>query len=249
MKSFIVALCTVCSLAAGMTAHAGEVLFDTSHTVVFPPQSDAPLGLKRFLALFEERGVKVSVDDAPVTAKRLASVDTLVLPGPMRPFDGEEIDRIESFVRGGGNLVVLLHISPPAARLTERFGIIVSNMVISEHENLIKNESQDFYVKDFTPHAITRGVKTVALLGTWGLLAEGEATIVASTTERAWGDSNRNRSYDIGEPMIKAGVVAVAEPGKGKVVVVADDAPLANAFLDVGDNLTLARNIVTWLTQ
>jgi hypothetical protein len=30
-------------------------------------------------------------------------------------------------------------------------------------------------------------------------------------------------------------------------VVIADDAPLANAFLAMGDNLALARNIVEWV--
>ena len=247
MKYVMAFICTVLFVASSEIALAGGVLFDTSHTVVFQPHSEQSLGLKSFLSLFEERGRKVSVGNAPITVKSLASFDTLILPGPMRPFGKGEIDLIDTFVRDGGNLVILLHISSPVARLTERFGIIVSSMVISEHENLIKEQSQDFFVKDIKPHPVTKGVHSIALLGTWGLLAEEGAAIVASTTERAWGDGNRNRIYDEGEPMVKAGVVAVAEPGKGKVVVVADDAPLANAFLEMGDNLALARNIVEWV--
>jgi hypothetical protein len=247
MKAIMTFICTILFLANSGVSLAGGVLFDTSHTVVFQPQSEESLGLKSFLSLFEQRGRKVSVGKAPITAKSLASLDTLILPGPMRPFEKGEIDLIDSFVRGGGSLVVLLHISSPVARLTERFGIIVSNMVISEHENLSKGQSQDFFVKDIRPHPVTKGIHSIALLGTWGLIADEGATIIASTTERAWGDGNRNRVYDEGEPMLKVGVVAVAEPGKGKVVVIADDAPLANAFLAMGDNLALARNIVEWV--
>ncbi|MFQ5585299.1 MAG: DUF4350 domain-containing protein [Thermodesulfobacteriota bacterium] len=249
MKTITVLLCTILFLANSGVSRAGEVLFDTSHRVIFHPQSEEPLGLQGFLSLFEQRGVKVSVSDAPITASTLESIDTLVLPGPMQPFEQGEIDLINSFVRRGGNLIVLLHISFPVARLTERFGIIVSSMVISEHENLIGGKSQDFFVKDITPHPVTRGVGSIALLGTWGLMAEEGAAIVASTTDHAWGDSNRNRVYDEGEPMVKVGVVAVAEPGRGKVVVIADDAPLANAFLGMGDNLTLAQNIAEWVRR
>ncbi|MFQ5328932.1 MAG: DUF4350 domain-containing protein [Thermodesulfobacteriota bacterium] len=247
MKTVMTLILTILLLTNGGSALAGGVLFDTSHTVVFQPQSEESLGLKSFLSLFEKSGRKVSIGDAALTEKRLASIDTLILPGPMRPFEKDEIDLIDSFVRGGGSLIVLLHISSPVARLTEKFGIIVSSMVISEHENLIKEQSQDFFVKDIKAHPVTKGVHSIALLGTWGLLAEDGATIIASTTERAWGDSNRNRVFDEGEPMVKVGVVAVAEPGKGRVVVIADDAPLANAFLDMGDNLTLAGNIVEWV--
>ena len=247
MKKIMIFICTILFLVNIGASLAGRVLFDTSHTVVFQPQSEESLGLKSFLSLFEQKGHKVSVGNALVTRSRLTSFDTLILPGSMRPYEKGEIDLIEYFVRGGGSLVVLLHISSPVARLTERFGIIVSNMVISEHENLIKGQNQDFFVKDIKPHPVTKGVRSIALMGAWGLMADEGATIIASTTERAWGDSNRNRVYDEGEPILKVGVVAVAEPGKGKVVVIADDAPMANAYLAMGDNLALARNIVEWI--
>ncbi len=82
------------------------------------------------------------------------------------------------------------------------------------------------------------------------MLAEKGATVVISTTNHVWAAGNRNRVYDDGESVVgKVGVVAVAEAGKGKVVVIADDAPMANAFLGVGDNLRLANNIVDWMTE
>ncbi len=246
---FLTALFLVLSFAAG--ANAGNVYFDVSHRVIFQPDSDKKLGLKRFVSLFEKNGDKVHVKAPDFNATEAEKPDVLVLPGSMTEYSVPEIDKIENFVKEGGSLLVLLHIAPPLARVTERFGIVLSNAVISERENLIDGKSQDFYAKDISSHPVTDDVSSIALYGTWGLLAEKNAEIVASTSDEAFMDFNRNRVFDKaeGELEIKVGVVAVSEYGKGKVVVVADDAPLANAFLDKGDNLKLAGNIISWLTE
>ncbi len=230
-------------------ADAEGVLFDLSHRVIFHPLSDAPLGLKRFAALFEEKEVKVTVSDGSLTAEILGKYDTLVLPGSMTPYSKGEIEMVRDFVQKGGNLLVLLHIAPPLFEMTKPFGIILSSAVMSEEENLIEKSSQDFYAKAITPHSLTAGVKSIALYGTWGLLAEREAKTLAFTSEKAFGDFNRNRRYDSGEPRTRAGILTVADYGKGKVVVLADDAPFANHFLDMGDNLRLARNLVDWFSK
>ena len=246
---FFMTLFLILSFATG--ANAGNVYFDVSHRVIFQPDSDRKLGLKRFVSLFEKNGDKVHIKSPDFNAIEAARPDVIVLPGSMTEYSGPEIYRLEKFVKEGGNLLVLLHIAPPLARVTERFGIVLSNAVISEKENLIDKSSQDFYAKDISSHPLTKDVSSIALYGTWGLLAEKNAEIVASTSDEAFMDFNRNRVLDKaeGELEIKVGVVAVSEYGKGKVVVVADDAPLANAFLDKGDNLKLARNIISWLTN
>lgn len=227
--------------------HAGDIIFDTSHRVIFQPRSEKYLGLKDFLTLFEKDGNRVDVVDKNLSRESLTKTDVLVIPGSMRPYKAGEIHSIESYVRDGGSLLVLLHIAPPLARLTERFGIILSNVVISESVNTINKQSQDFYAHDIAPHPVTEGVKSIALYGAWALMTEGNAKVIASTSKHAWGDMNRNRIFDAGEPMLKFGLVAATEFGKGRVVVVADDAPLANAFIGEADNVQMAKNIIRWL--
>lgn len=244
---FLVTLLLVLSFTEEATA--GNVYFDVSHRVIFQPDSDKKLGLKRFVSLFEKNGDKVHIKAPNFNAPREARPDVLVLPGSMMAYSPKEINSIEKFVKEGGSLLVLLHISPPLAGVTKRFGIVLSNAVISDTENLIDGQSQDFYAKHISPHPVTEGVSSVAVYGTWGLLPEKDARVVAATSDNAFADFNRNRVRDKDEPKIKVGVVAISEYGKGKVVVVADDAPLANAFLDKGDNLKLAKNIVSWLTE
>lgn len=247
MIRFLVMILLVLTFAA--ETNAANVYFDVSHRVIFQPDSDKKLGLKSFVSLFEQRGDKVYIKAPDFNGAKELRPDLIVLPGTMKQYSPKEIDQIESFVSDGGNLLVLLHIAPTLARVTERFGIILSNAVISETENLIDGKSQDFYAKDIVPHPVTKGVSSVALYGTWGMMAEKGAKIVAYTGDKAFMDFNRNRVRDKDEPGMKVGLVAVSEYGSGKVVVVADDAPLANAFLGMGDNLKLAENIVSWLTE
>ena len=236
-------------LSLSGSAISSEIYFDTSHRVIFHPSSEQHLGLKKFVSLFSEKGNHVEIGDASLGTLGRGTVDVLVIPGSMVPYSQEEIAFIEKFVKDGGKLLVLLHIAPPLARLTEKFGIILSNAVISETKNLINGKSQDFFAKDIASHELTKGISKIALYGTWGIFAEGAGKVIASTSENAYADFNRNRRLDHGEPKGKMGVVAVSSYGKGKVLVVADDAPLANAFLDVGDNRIFANNIVSWLTR
>lgn len=242
-------ICSLFLLSVSGNAVSAQVYFDTSHRVIFHPTSDEHLGLKRFVSFFSEHGDYVEIGDYPLTILDTGAIDVLIIPGAMVPYSKEEIALIVKYVNNGGKLLVLLHIAPPLARLTERFGIILSSAVISENENLIEGQSQDFYVRDMVAHEITKGVSEIALYGSWGLLAEGAGKVIASTSNNAYADFNRNRRFDYGEPKARMGVVAVADYGEGKVVVVADDAPLANAFLDVADNRKLAENIVAWLSM
>lgn len=231
------------------TLHAGEAIFDISHHVIFQPDSEKPLGLKKFVNLFESMGSKAVLSEKNISPETLSRADVLIIPGSMRAYSKEEIDRIQLYVIEGGSLLVLLHIAPTLARVTERFGIILSNFVVSESINTIGGQSQDFYAKDIASHPVTKGIKSVALYGAWALLTEGNAKTVVSTSARAWGDINRNRMFDGGEPAQKFGLIAATDFGKGKVVVVADDAPLANAFIGEADNMGLAKNIINWLTK
>ena len=178
----------------------------------------------------------------------LEGVDVYIVAGPSREFLEEEVKALKDFVAEGGSLLVLLHISGPVARLTEAFGVIVSNHVISEEENTLGG-SQDFYVTRFSRHPVTAGLKKIAVFGAWGLLAEGGAEIVAKTSERAWADMNRNRLHDEGEPRAGFGVLAVRKFGKGKAVVVSDDAVFSNSFITAADNRKLAGNILDWFKE
>ena len=231
------------------TAAAATTVFDMGHTEIFSPVKDGPLNYSTFHGMWKLSGEEVGLNKEPVTAARLSKVKTYIIAGPVQSFTREEVAALESFVKNGGNLLVLLHIAPPVAQLTNSFGILVSNFTIGETTGLIDNKSQDFFVTNFGAHAVSAGLEKISVYGTWGLMANEPAMTVAATTAKAWADMDRNRKFDKGEPQQEFGIVAVSEAGKGKVVVVADDAPFANKFIGEADNRRLAENIIRWFKQ
>ena len=232
-----------------LSAPSGRVVFDLSHNEIFSPLNKTDLDYSEFYSMFKASGADVSVNRKAPNPMLLSGVKTYVIAGPSTEFNHREMGALHSFVSEGGNLLVLLHISSPVARLTESFGIVVSNFVICDTENVIEGRSQDFYVTRLARHPLTRGVKKVAVFGTWGLMAQNNATLLGTTSEKAWADINRNRKYDKGEPIAKFGIIASAKLGGGKVIVVADDAPFANRFLKEGDNRRFVQNVIDWLGE
>lgn len=225
---------------------AAKVVFDTSHGEIFSPTKKGPLHYSNFTEGIKKTGATVAMNAEKITTKTLEGVDTYIIAGPSKQVTRDEVAALSLFVQDGGNLLVLMHISPPVALLTESFGILVSNYVIAEHENTIKGKPQDFYVAKMTEHPVTNGVGRIAVFGSWGLMTDADASVIASTSEKAWMDLNRNRAFDHGEPIQSFGIVAAANPGAGKVVVVADDAPFANKFMKEAGNRRLAENIIAW---
>jgi hypothetical protein len=223
-----------------------RVAFDMAHNEIFSPENTGRLHYSSFYQGFKKAGAETSVNMRTVTPAVLKDLDAYVIAGPASPLITPEILALKSFIGDGGSLLVLLHISGPVARLTEAFGIVVSNFVVSEEENTIEGRSQDFYVTKLSDSPVTKGLKKIAVYGTWALLPDNEENSVAKTSEKAWADLNRNRKKDKGEPTQAFTIVAVKKYKAGRVVVVADDAPFANAFINVGDNARLASNIIEW---
>jgi len=231
---------------------AAHTVFDLSHAEIFSPVANGELDYTSFHDMIKAAGVTTAVNTETITPKRLSGVKTYVIAGPAMGFTEQEGAALRNFVKNGGNLLVLTHIAPPVAPITSMFGILISNFVVAEQNNTIEGRSQDFLVTKFSGHPVTSGLEKIAVYGTWGLMAEPgketkNAAVVAATSEKAWADLNRNRALNEDEPVQEFGIIAVSGLGKGKVVVVADDAPFANKFLGQADNRKLAENIIGWL--
>ncbi len=223
-----------------------RVAFDRTHDEIFSPVGDGPMDYSTFYEVLKELGGEPFLNSSGVTQDVLSRVDLYVIAGPAKEFSHAEFQPLSKYVYEGGNLLVLMHISSPVARLTEVFGIIVSNFVIAEDAVQIGGKAQDFYVTRFKEHPVTKGLKKVAVFGTWGLMTEGRATVLASTSEKAWADLNRNHRFDDGEPVAVFGIIAVSDFGLGKVLVVADDSLFANGSIGEADNMAHVRNIIGW---
>lgn len=223
-------------------------VFDMAHKEIFSPVKGGELDYSEFAAMLKKEG-RVETNTELLTPALLRGVDAYILAAPSQELTVDDIAVLRSYVRLGGDLLILVHIAPPVARLAESFGILTSNFIVAEGENTIGGEVQDFMVKDFNFHPVTEGLGELAFYGSWALKAQGQGWAVASTSDKAWADLNRNRVKDEGEPAASFGVIAVSRLGGGKVVVVADDAPFANKFIDEADNRKLAENIIRWFAE
>ena len=246
--------CVVLLLLVAMTTASaqetkGDVLFDQAHGQLFSPIKDGGLDYSAFAGMFNNAGHATRITQMRVNAPMLHATAALVVSGPFQEFTPAEISAVSEWVSQGGKLIVLLHISQSVARLTEVFGITVSNVPVHERaeDKLIDHASTDFTVTPSEKHEILQGVGAIDFYGSFALLPEGKnVRTLAMTSAESFADINGSNAFDEGDVAQPFCVMAVATWGKGGVLVLGDDAMLSNTFIGKADNGLLAANIVRW---
>ncbi|NOZ76725.1 MAG: DUF4350 domain-containing protein, partial [Euryarchaeota archaeon] len=138
-------------LAAGCLGPSGQgerVVFDLSHREAFQPMDVDALGYTTVYGMFKEAGYDTQARTEPITPELLDGTAVLVLAGPLAPLGEEETRAVLDYVRGGGNLLVLIHIAEPVAPLLNELGILSTVQPIVEETDLIGGHQSDFYVTD-----------------------------------------------------------------------------------------------------
>jgi hypothetical protein len=236
------------SLDAPGVAHArSSVLFDQGHGQKFLVERGGELDLSLLAGIFRDQGSDVTTASELLSDTLLKSVDILVISGPFKQYTGDEIEAVVRYLQRGGTLCITLHIAPPASSLIFRLGIDYSNGVIHEEEGTVDGDPLAFHVTRMEEHPLFSGVDAFNLYGVWALLdlRSGVRTI-ARTSSDAWVDLNQNGVLDGADARGSFGVVVAGEEGKGRFVVMGDDALFQNRYLK-GGNLVLARNLAAWL--
>ena len=147
---------------------AAHTVFDFSHAEIFSPVASGELDYTSFHEMIKASGVTTAVNTETVTSKKLSGVKTYVIAGPAMGFTEQEGTALKNFVKNGGNLLILAHISPPVAPITSMFGILISNFVVAEQNNTIEGRAQDFLVTKFSEHPATaRPKKREKLSSIW----------------------------------------------------------------------------------
>jgi hypothetical protein len=249
----LLVLC-VLQFSAVLTVQSQEtkvVLFDKAHGELFSPSGSHPLDYSMFASLFTKAGYELKTQTGTITGEVLKRVQVFVMSGAFKELQPAEVSALVDYVQRGGSVILLLHVSIPVARLTEQFGIIVSNATVyeTEGESQLEGKPYNFTVSRFHPHPIFSGVRKMAVYGSWGLMCEGNiARGLATTSPKAFADVTQNKQFDPEDPVQAFGIVASAEKGMGKILVIADDAVFSNAFINEADNIRVGGNIVEWLT-
>lgn len=244
---FIISLTIINNVYAEKT---NKVIFDESHMQAFVISKEGELQLSNLAKVFKEEGLLVSSNKEPITKNILKNIESIVISGPFKEITKDEIEELYNFVNNGGNLIVMLHISPPAIQLFEKFGVTITKGSISEMVNLIyPDKNLDFEVKNFSYSKLFNDITKFSVYGSWGLISiDKNVNIIAKTSEKSWIDLNRNGTFDENEPKGPFGIIAKGRVGNGNFIFFADDAIFQNKFLK-DENLTLAKNLAKLLKE
>jgi hypothetical protein len=246
MLRFFVILLSMTIFADSAWA-APTVLFDQSHRQAFLIENSGELDLSNFSEVIRREGVDVKSSTSSLTVDSLSVVDGLIISGPFASLNPSEIIAVLDFVNKGGKLALMLHIPQPLAPLMAELGVIHSTGVIKEQENLIDDKITDFAVNVVGSNPLFAGVDSFALYGAWAVATTRSGVEeIASTTDRAWVDLNKDGEFNPGDAMQKLGVAVFGNLGKGEFVVFGDDAIFQNRFM-VNTNRTLAVNLAGWM--
>ncbi|PLX79071.1 MAG: hypothetical protein C0616_12285 [Desulfuromonas sp.] len=223
------------------------VWFDQGHGQAFRIDKEGPLHLGDFADFMVERGVSLRGGSGALTADLLKTLDGLIIAGPFKSLQAEEVNAVKGFLKEGGRLVILLHIAPPLKNLLHPLGVDFSNGVIREQQGVIEGEPLNFSVTDLDSHLLFKDLQAFHLYGGWALQAFSEKTaIIARTSSLSWIDLNGNKQLDKGDARQAFGVVASGTHGDGQFLVFADDAIFQNQFFS--GNRALAANLAVWLS-
>lgn len=224
------------------------VLFDEGHGQHFKVAGHGPLDLSGLATQFESQGLRVATSAQEIDDTILSGADVLVISGAFAPFTLAETDAIMRFVTRGGRLCAMLHIPQPLLPLLERLGVVTSNGVIRERENLIDVDPMNFRVTRLAQHELTKGLDSFDVFGAWALQGSGDkAAAVAQTGATAWVDLNHDRELQERDAVQSFAVTMAGQLGTGRFVVFGDDAVFQNQFFK-GNNEGLGRNLARWLT-
>jgi len=238
-------LTTTCALAAQPVA-----LFDQAHGQRFVIEKSGELNLGALASALASAGFQVRSTDKPLTAQSLTGVKALITSGGFVPFSAQENEAVGNFLKGGGNLAVMLHIAPSYETLLTSLGITASSGVVHETENVEAINSLDFKVADLDRHPLFDGIGYFSIYGGWAIVDHADtALIVARTSKAAWIDLNRNKVRDERiEPLTMLGMCAVGTIGSGRFAIFGDDAIFQDRYF-TGNNAKLGANLAKWLLE
>ena len=243
-----------------------RVMVDESHrqawsvrpdvAAVMSPGNPDDSGYVKAAEALTRDGFEVMVHaDGELTAAALGQCDVLVVPhgseddweatnGSGSPrFSDAELDAVEQFVRSGGGLVILAEneqrkYGNSLADLAGRFGIVIESCTVQDPvarfnevstwvlAQPVRSEQMDLWA----------GVASACLYRAGSLSVAAEhgdgAELVATTSATA--------------APAQAGLIAVARPGAGRVVVLADSDLFGDDSIDDLDHRRLWHNLVAW---
>lgn len=233
--------------AGNANSAAPVLLFDQGHGQAFTIEKEGPLQLGGLAEIFRGAGWQVTSTSEMLSEKALAQVDALIISGAFRTLSDSELAAVDTFLRRGGRLAVLLHIAPPMWSLLDQLRVEVGAGVLRETQGFLGDEPLNFAVTDLASHPLTEGLAQFSLYGGWPLMPmDNQVRLVARSSQKSWVDLDRDGRLTQNDAVGSFGIIAEGRIGEGSFLVFGDDAIFQNRYLDKA-NRRLADNLSRWL--
>ncbi|MCC6190194.1 MAG: Gldg family protein [Anaerolineales bacterium] len=233
-------------------------------------------GLSTVVGLLERQNYSVQPLDLAVTATVPADARAVVVAGPLVLVTQDEVDRLKTYVGGGGALIVMLDpliqtqtevdaAEPLVEYLAQEWGVRLANDVVVDFLNSAQGQPLFPLNAGYGISVITgqlQGVNTVFPV-VRSVLMPGHGVGLPSLTYtalipahvEAWGETNfeslntqpARDDADTPPPLNLAVSVENSVTG-ARLVVIGDSDFASNAFADQGANANLLVACITWAT-
>lgn len=169
-----------------------------------------------------------------------------VVLSPEEAYEGEDRERLRTFVENGGTLVVADAFGPHGNSLLEDVGTSArfDGDPLRDERNYYRSPSLPV-VTSVADHPYVAESEGLTL--NHGTAVEpGEATVLAQSSEYSYLDRNRNEELDDDETLATHAVITTEEVGEGEVVAVSDPSVFINTMLDRPGNRAFADGLFSF---
>lgn len=167
-----------------------------------------------------------------------------IVLSPDQPYTAAERERLGTFVRNGGTLVVAADYGSHANTLLRGIGAQarVDGRPLRDERVHYRSPAMP-RARTVANQSLVTGVDALTLNhGT--AVRPNNASVLVATSEYAYLDTNRNGTLDASESVGSYPVATVESLGQGQVIVVGDPSIFINAMLERPGNRAFARNLV-----
>jgi hypothetical protein len=238
------------------------VVFLTGHGERSPDDGDRKLGLSIAKRTLEDDQFTVRVLPLVEAAGVPSETTVLVLAGPRKDYLPGELERIETYVRKGGNLMVLVDpdTPPSVAAFLTRLGIGgADHVVVDPERRLAGGEGATFMIAELAPSfLVSRSLEAPPVFSSARPLeiapaVASSAVAFLKTSAASQPAAPSDPSHPIAGSQPKALLAGVAlfpdEARNGRVIVLGDSDFASNGIIDYLGNKDLLLNGINWLAR
>lgn len=163
---------------------------------------------------------------------------------PERSYSSSEADRIESFVRNGGTIVIADDFRPHSNDLLAQLGASarVNGTPLRDERHNFRSGALPVATRTL-PSRYTTGVEQVTL-NRPTTVTPNDSTILVRSSNFSYHDTDRDGELDDNETLRSYPVATVEEIGDGDVVIVSDPSLFINSMLERPDNRAFIRAVI-----